>query len=127
MEVGTSPLELPDQVSDPQNAQDETAADETDQAQAADETEQVAEESSQTAEGGNQAQSPSGDQTQQFTEPGGQNERSEKNKGGKSGNGKVDPSLRLINTAPLSAGQDIDEPVTSGGDVVIGDTPGGAN
>jgi hypothetical protein len=41
--------------------------------------------------------------------------------------GKVDPSLRLINTTPIGVDHDIDEPVTSGGDVVIGDTPGGGN
>jgi hypothetical protein len=45
----------------------------------------------------------------------------------KGDNGKVDPSLRLINTAPVSLDQSIDEPVTSGGDVVIGETPGGGN
>jgi len=42
-------------------------------------------------------------------------------------NGKVDPSLRLINTTAISLDHDIDEPVTSSGDVVIGDTPGGGN
>jgi hypothetical protein len=41
--------------------------------------------------------------------------------------GKVDPSLRLINATPISLDQSIDEPVTSGGDVVIGDIPGGGN
>ena len=41
--------------------------------------------------------------------------------------GKVDPSLRLINTTPIRLDQNIDEPVTSGGDVVIGETPGGGN
>jgi hypothetical protein len=44
---------------------------------------------------------------------------------GKGSNGKVDPSLRLINTTPVLLDQSIDEPVTSGGDVVIGETPGG--
>ena len=43
----------------------------------------------------------------------------------KGDNGKVDPSLRLINTTPISLDQSIDEPVTSGGDVVIGDIPDG--
>jgi hypothetical protein len=45
----------------------------------------------------------------------------------KGANGKVDPSLRLINTTPIHIDHSIDEPVTSGGDVVIGDTPGGEN
>jgi hypothetical protein len=45
----------------------------------------------------------------------------------KGDNGKVDPSLRLINTTPIRLDQNIDEPVTSGGDVVIGDIPGGEN
>ena len=45
----------------------------------------------------------------------------------KDDNGKVDPSLRLINTTPLRLDKNIDEPVTSGGDVVIGDIPGGEN
>ena len=43
----------------------------------------------------------------------------------KGDNGKVDPSLRLINTTPIHLDQNIDEAVTSGGDVVIGDIPGG--
>jgi hypothetical protein len=33
---------------------------------------------------------------------------------------KVDPSMRLINTTPINLQQQIDDPVTSGGDVVIG-------
>ena len=45
----------------------------------------------------------------------------------KDDNGKVDPSLRLINTTPIRLDQSIDEPVTSGGDVVIGDIPSGEN
>jgi hypothetical protein len=45
----------------------------------------------------------------------------------KGDNGKVDPSLRLINTTPIRLDRSIDEPVTSGGDVVIGDIPGGEN
>jgi hypothetical protein len=32
----------------------------------------------------------------------------------------VDPSLRLINTTPINLDQQIDDPVTSGGDVVVG-------
>jgi hypothetical protein len=45
----------------------------------------------------------------------------------KGDNGKVDPSLRLINTTPIRLDKNIDEPVTSGGDVVIGDIPSGEN
>jgi hypothetical protein len=45
----------------------------------------------------------------------------------KEGNGKIDPSLRLINTAPISVDQSIDEPVTSGGDAVVGDAPNPSN
>ena len=45
----------------------------------------------------------------------------------KGADGKVDPLLRLINTTPIRLDQNIDEPVTSGGDVVIGDIPGGEN
>jgi hypothetical protein len=32
----------------------------------------------------------------------------------------VDPSLRLINTTPINLDKTVDDPVTSGGDVVIG-------
>jgi hypothetical protein len=32
---------------------------------------------------------------------------------------KVDPSMRLINTTPINLNQEIDDPVTSGGDVVV--------
>ena len=45
----------------------------------------------------------------------------------KGANGKVNPSLRLINATPISLDHEIDQPVTSGGDVVIGQTPGGGN
>jgi hypothetical protein len=34
----------------------------------------------------------------------------------------VDPSMRLINTTPVNLDRRIDEPVTSGGDVVVGGT-----
>jgi hypothetical protein len=51
-------------------------------------------------------------------------EAESKTKSDKEGNGKIDPSLRLINTAPINVDQSIDEPVTSGGDAVIGATPG---
>ena len=33
---------------------------------------------------------------------------------------KADPSMRLINTTPINLEQQIDDPVTSGGDVVVG-------
>jgi hypothetical protein len=32
----------------------------------------------------------------------------------------ADPNLRLINTTPINLDRTIDEPVTSGGDVVVG-------
>ena len=46
--------------------------------------------------------------------------------GGEDGS-SVDPNLRLINTTPINLDQQIDDPVTSGGDIVIGDLPGGSN
>ena len=39
----------------------------------------------------------------------------------------VDPSLRLINTTPVTLDHQIDEPVTSGGDIVIGGGPNSPN
>lgn len=36
---------------------------------------------------------------------------------------KVDPSMRLINTTPINIEQQIDDPVTSGGDIVVGYAP----
>ena len=39
----------------------------------------------------------------------------------------VDTSFKLINTSPVNQDETIDEPITSGGDVVIGDGPGGGN
>jgi filamentous hemagglutinin family protein len=39
----------------------------------------------------------------------------------------ADPALKLINTTPVNIGHQIDDPVTSGGDVVIGGGPGGLN
>ena len=37
----------------------------------------------------------------------------------------ADPALKLINTLPVNLDHHIDDPVTSGGDVVIGGGPGG--
>ena len=70
-------------------------------------------------EGSAQASADQGDQSDQ-SDQGDSSDAKDKN-------GKVDPSLRLINTTAISLDHDIDEPVTSGGDVVIGATPGGGN
>jgi hypothetical protein len=39
--------------------------------------------------------------------------------------GSVDHSFELIDTGPLDLDQTIDQPVTSGSDIGIGDDPGG--
>ena len=50
--------------------------------------------------------------------------KKDKDQGDESDDGSgVDPSLRLINTTPINLNHPIDEPVTSGGDVVIGGGP----
>ncbi len=50
----------------------------------------------------------------------------DKDKGDDSDDGSgADPALKLINTLPVNLDHHIDDPVTSGGDVVIGGGPGG--
>jgi filamentous hemagglutinin family protein len=46
-----------------------------------------------------------------------------KDQEGDEGDTRVDPSLRLINTTPINLDHTISEPVTSGGDVVVGGGP----
>ena len=44
----------------------------------------------------------------------------EQDEGDNEDGSKVDPSMRLINTTPINIEQQIDDPVTSGGDIVVG-------
>jgi hypothetical protein len=47
----------------------------------------------------------------------------EQDEGDNEDGSKVDPSMRLINTTPINIEQQIDDPVTSGGDIVVGYSP----
>ena len=47
----------------------------------------------------------------------------EQDEGDNEDGSKVDPSMRLINTTPINLEQQIDDPVTSGGDIVVGYSP----
>ena len=47
----------------------------------------------------------------------------EQDEGDNEDGSKVDPSMRLINTTPINIEQQIDDPVTSGGDIVVGYAP----
>jgi hypothetical protein len=54
----------------------------------------------------------------------GDDDKRKKNKGDQGDDSSnTDPSLRLINTTPINNAPPITEPVTSGGDVVIGGGP----
>lgn len=46
-----------------------------------------------------------------------------KDEQGDEGETRIDPALRLINTTPINTDHTINEPVTSGGDVVVGGGP----
>jgi len=152
---GTSPLELPDQLGDQIGGQaDQLVGDEFDQLDlgepAAGTGGQSGESGSASNNGGQSCQEESalgngspregqdagnssgddqqfGENQQLAGEAAGQGSEASKEKSDKEGNGKIDPSLRLINTAPISVDQSIDEPVTSGGDVVVGDAPNPSN
>jgi filamentous hemagglutinin family protein len=53
--------------------------------------------------------------------PSDDDKKKDKDKGDEGDDGSsVDPSLRLINTTPINLDHQIDDPITSGGDVVIG-------